>query len=122
VDYAANMDRVAKLIAGIDADKSVVELIPLKHSSAAEIVNILATLRGGANGEAPDSAFAAVPVTSSNSVILKGPAEVVSRMKSLVGDLDNRNEAQGDLKVVYLSHADGEALVPILSEVSQSLA
>ncbi|WP_308912000.1 type II secretion system secretin GspD [Pseudokordiimonas caeni] len=122
VDYAANMDRVAKLIAGIDADRSVVELIPLKHSSAAEIVNILATLRGGANGEAPDSAFAAVPVTSSNSVILKGPAEVVSRMKSLVGDLDNRNEAQGDLKVVYLSHADGEALVPILSEVSQSLA
>lgn len=119
VDYASNVARLRRVIADFDRDPSVTAVVTLRNTSADQIaraVTDLVRIQGDASN--PLSNFAAVPLEGTNTVILRGPPELVARMQPLVEKLDVEGASTADTKVVYLKHAAAEELLPILERVS----
>ncbi len=124
VDYATNIQRLRDVISSIDRDNSEVLMMSLENASAEEMAETLAKVRavGSDEGRLSDAAFKAIPVISSNTLILKGAPETIGEMSRIVRDLDSRNASKGDIRVIYLRYSDAEAMVPMLEQVSRSLA
>jgi general secretion pathway protein D len=124
VDYAGNMARIRDLIAEIDADPSITRLISLRNTPVEEMADTIRALRGvNARSEgAGDSALSIVSVVSSNTLILKGEENIIQSLMPIIDDLDSRNANEGDIRVVYLKHADAEQLVPVLEQVTKTLS
>jgi general secretion pathway protein D len=111
-DSAANVDRIADLVARIDLDgREELELIPLRHASAAEVVRVLTGLQTG-----EERARARVYMMAderSNSILLGGDPRRRVAMRAMIGHLDTRIEA-GNIQVVYLRYAKAEELAEVL--------
>lgn len=119
VDYASNVARIRNVIASVDRDTSVTSVIPLRNTSADQIaraVSDLVKIQGDSGN--PLTNFAAVPLEGTNTVILRGPAELLARLTPLVEKLDSEGASTADTRVVYLKHAAAEELLPILERVS----
>lgn len=110
-DRAANVARMVAIIRRIDqASDEDIEVIPLEHASASEIVRIMTAL-----SQAPRSD--GVPVTTSlvadartNSVLIGGDKSDRLRLRTLIAHLDTPLEDGGDTQVRYLRWADAEDL------------
>lgn len=121
VDFAGNMRRLRSIIENIDQDNSVTRIVGLDNVDAEEMADTLRSLRGRVGDDGSDVSFSAIPVRSSNSLILKGDASVLDGMEKLTKDLDARGAARGNIKVVYLKHATAEEIAPVLEKVTRSL-
>lgn len=116
-DRAANVERLAKLIARIDtAGGSEVEVIALRHANAAEIARTLVQLDGG-NAAAPKL----VADARSNSVLLSGDAGQRLRLRTLVAHLDTPLSEGEQTQVIYLRNASAKDLVPVLTTMASTL-
>ncbi len=123
VDYASNMSRIQAVLAELDRDMSTIVPVKLLNTSAAEMAAIVMGLAGTERGE--DGARAnvtAVPVDRSNTLLLKGDPVVLERLLGVISELDDGNKSTEDVRVVYLKHADGESLAPMLERISASLS
>jgi general secretion pathway protein D len=119
VDYASNVARIRQVIAGFDRDPSVTAVIPLRNTSADQIARAVTDLvRIQGDGGNPLTNFAAVPLDGTNTLIMRGPPELLARMQPLVERLDAEGASTADTRVVYLRHAAAEELLPILERVS----
>ena len=117
-DYADNLRRIRGILAQIDQDRSSVQTVSLTNTSAVEIADVLTRVMGLATVEQGGSAILSVtPVESSNSIVLRGDPEVISRALSLIADLDARAGASGDIRVIHLQHASAEQLLPVLQQL-----
>ncbi len=124
-DYADNLQRMARIVAALDLPSAGdLEIIPLKHAVAADLVPLLVRLidSGGvaaaAQGQA-DNSFktAIVAEPRSNSVIVRAANPARSALaRSLVERLDQPSglSAAGNIYVVYLKNADAMKLAGIL--------
>lgn len=122
VDYAANMVRIREILREIDKDPSIVRMISLANTSAEEMMDTITSLRSAGGGEeASDAILSLVPVSSSNTLILRGPEDVVESLVPIVEELDEKNANKGDIRVLRLKYADAEEMKPVLEEVSRSL-
>ncbi len=112
-DRAANVDRIQSLIARLDqASASEVEVIPLQHANAAEVVRTLTLLQ--ANGASDGSANKIAADERTNSILIAGDRGKRLRAKALIAHLDTPLSGSETLQVIYLRYADAEQLVPIL--------
>ena len=119
VDYASNVARIRKVIADVDRDPSITSVIPLRNTSADQIARAISDLvRIQGDAANPLANFAAVPLEGTNTVILRGPPELLARLAPLVEKLDREGASTADTRVVYLKHAAAEELLPILERVS----
>lgn len=119
VDYASNVARIRKVIADVDRDPSVTQVIALRNTSADQIARAVTDLvRIQGDTANPLTNFAAVPLEGTNTVILRGPPELLARIAPLVEKLDSEGASTADTRVVYLKHAAAEELLPILERVS----
>ncbi|WP_262696253.1 type II secretion system secretin GspD [Kordiimonas aquimaris] len=121
-DYADNLERISKLVATMDVDKSVIRTIALENTSATEMAEIALSLSTQPGFE--DTArqtMTAIPVESSNTLILRGQAAVMDTFLPIIRDLDANNASRGDLRVIYLRHANAESLLPTLEAVTRSI-
>jgi general secretion pathway protein D len=50
-------------------------------------------------------------------VVLRGDPSAVARVLPLIEDLDRRARSADDVKVVFLQHANAEALLPVLQQI-----
>ncbi len=129
-DYADNLQRLSRIIASMDvSNASDVEIIPLQHAIASDIVPMLQRLLEGggttaaaAPGQAQaDSSYRTTVLAEprTNSIMLRAanPARL-SQAKSLIAKLDSptrgSNGAAGNIHVVYLKNADATALATTL--------
>ncbi len=117
-DRAANVSRMVRIIQRIDqtGDENI-DVIPMEHASAAEVVRIVNSLytTGGAEGAgAPTVKMVADDRT--NSVLVSGESSQRLRLKTLITHLDTPLEAGGDTQVRYLRYADAEKIAQKLSE------
>ena len=129
-DYADNLQRLSRIIASMDvANASDVEIIPLQHAIASDIVPMLQRLLeggGSAAAAAPgqaqgDSSYRTTVLAEprTNSIMLRAanPARL-SQAKNLIAKLDSPtrggNGAAGNIHVVYLKNADATALATTL--------
>jgi general secretion pathway protein D len=116
-DFADNLARIRALIGRIDVDRSGFEVVTLENSSAREIAGVLQTVLAPPGGQPGQGMVSVTPVESSNSIVLRGDPAAMARIRPLIEDLDRRAESADDVKVVFLQHADAEALLPVLQQV-----
>lgn len=123
-DRAGNVERIANIIDRVDlASTEDVEIVPLKHASANEVVRILTALeQGRTRGEPPaTSPPRLVADERTNSVLMSGDTAVRLRLRTLIAHLDTPVEGGGNTEVIYLRYAKAADLVPILQGVSEKL-
>lgn len=122
-DRAGNVDRLASIVARIDTTSDAdVEVIPLRHASAAEVARTLAGFDAApAAGGLPASSFKLVADDRTNSVLLSGDKAQRLRYRALVAHLDTPLSSGDNTQVMYLRYAKAEDLVPILEGVADTL-
>jgi len=116
-DFADNLRRIRALIARIDVDRASFEVITLENSSAREIAVVLQSVLAPPGGQPGQGLVSVTPVDSSNSIVLRGDASAVARVRPLVEDLDRRAQSADDVKVIFLQHANAEQLLPVLQQI-----
>jgi general secretion pathway protein D len=122
-DYADNLQRIGRIISALDvAGASDVEVIPLQHAIAADLVPMVSRLldqpAAGAGGQGdPSYKTTLVAEPRSNSVVMRAanPARL-ALVRSLVTKLDQPSsaDAKGNIHVVYLKNADAVTLATTL--------
>ena len=121
-DRAANIQRLISIIDRIDRpDSQEIEIVPLQHASATEVVRIVNTLtRQGApqGGQVPGSTTLAADERS-NSILLSGDSAARLRIRGLIAHLDTPLEGGGNSQVIFLKYAKASELAPILLGISQ---
>ncbi len=123
-DHAGNIQRLMKIIAGVDRPESdELEVIQLKHASAKELVRIVNSLyqkTGGAKNAAKKINMAADERT--NSILMTGEPSARLKARATIMQLDTPLEDGGNTHVIYLKYANAENLVKILTGIQSSVA
>ena len=130
-DYAENIARIGRLIANLDKPStSDLEILPLEHAMASEMVALLQRLMDadvGATAQVPGglrSTFLAD--NRSNALIVRAAnREKLAQIRSLVARLDQpalqSATSAGNIHVVYLKHADALVMAETLRAAIQTL-
>ena len=124
-DRARNVERLVSIIRRIDqVSDSEIEIIPLNHASASEVVRVLTSLNraAGVQSKAPGAAAGGqilVADERTNSVLLGGDRASRLRMRALISHLDTPLESGGNTDVVYLHYAVAEDIVSTLMGVGK---
>jgi general secretion pathway protein D len=117
-DRASNVSRMMRIIGRIDRrDEDDIEIIPLEHASATEVVrvvNALTVTQAAEGGGGPPVRLVADDRT--NSILISGEKTQRLRLRVLVAHLDTPLESGGDTQVRYLRYADAEKIAAKLKE------
>ncbi|MEO1036498.1 MAG: type II secretion system secretin GspD [Pseudomonadota bacterium] len=122
-DRAANVQRMMTIIRRIDqAGDDEIEVIPLLHASAAEVVRVLQSLAGQARPDQPAAPINLVADERTNSVLLGGEKSSRLRLRALITHLDTPLEDGGNMQVRYLRYANATELADKLQSQFQDAA
>ncbi len=126
-DYAANIARLGKIIRDIDRPESdELEIIPLQHASASELVRILNALyaKSGAAGQAPAASTVTLAADDrTNSILMSGERADRLKIRATIAHLDTPlAESNDNTHVIYLKYAKAEDIVKVLTGVQKSQA
>lgn len=129
-DRAVNIQRLVEIIRRVDVPsaENEVEIIPLQHASAAEVVRILTTLEQQGQQQAQQQGTSMGGRTTfiaderTNSVLLGGGKSDRLRLRALISHLDIPLEREGNIHVVYLRYANAKELMPVLTGIGQNVA
>jgi general secretion pathway protein D len=123
VDYGSTISRLRDVIARLDRDNSTMRTIPLRNTSAAEMARVAQGLAGDAGGEGQArSLLQAIPVASSNTLVLRGSARTLDQIAPIIQQLDAGADLQSGVQVIALQYAVAEELLPVLQQISSSMA
>lgn len=116
-DRAANVARMVSIIRRIDqASDEDIEVVPLQHASAAEIVRIMTALTSTPRADGAPITTSLVADARTNSVLIGGDKSERLRLRTLIAHLDTPLEEGGDSQVRYLRYADAEELATKLQQ------
>jgi general secretion pathway protein D len=116
-DRAANVNRMMNIIYRIDqASDEDIEVVPLQHASASEIVRIMTALTQTARSDGAPVTTSLVADARTNSVLIGGDRNERLRLRALIAHLDTPLDAGGDTQVRYLRYADAEELATKLQQ------
>ncbi len=116
-DRAANVARMVAIIRRIDqASDEDIEVIPLEHASASEIVRIMTALSQTPRSDGLPATTSLVADARTNSVLIGGDKSDRLRLRTLIAHLDTPLEDGGDTQVRYLRWADAEELATKLQQ------
>lgn len=120
-ETADNLLRLERIIAAIDVPHGDdPQVIPLKHASAVEVANSLNRLYTNMPGAAGagQTALAVVADPRSNRLILRSDNPgVLARARALAADMDVRDSGIGNIRVVYLKHAEAAKVAQTLRAI-----
>ncbi len=120
-DYGDNIRKVEAVIARLDTPNvAAPELVTLSHANAMDIVATLNRVFADAAGPSAESRdrLSFTADSRSNSVILRSEdAGRVARARSLILELDRPSGAPGNIRIVYLKHADAAQVAQTLRRV-----
>ena len=116
-DRAGNVSRMMSIIRRIDqSSDDDVEVVPLQHASAAEVVRVLTALVQAPRADGAPVTTSLVADARTNSVLIGGDKNGRLRLRTLVAHLDTPLEEGGDTQVRYLRYADAEELAGKLQQ------
>ncbi|NVK22854.1 MAG: type II secretion system secretin GspD [Kangiellaceae bacterium] len=122
-DSASNVRRIVEIIERTDkANDEEIEVIPLQHASAGEVVRILESLnRAGPQqqqiNEVQMPRFVADERT--NSILLSAGDKQRVRLRALINSLDRPLNTAGNTKTVFLKYAKAEDVAEVLSGIGE---
>ncbi|MEM7570464.1 MAG: type II secretion system secretin GspD [Pseudomonadota bacterium] len=120
VEYADAIAQLKKVLRGIDRDNRTMQVVSLENMSARDMVTTLTALQGDVRtGQVP---LSIVPVAGTNGLVLRGDAASVKALSKIAKDLDERAQISGDVRVVYLEHADADQILPVLQQMVGQVA
>ena len=128
-DTARGLDRIKEIISILDRREAEfdVEIVPVIHASADELVAIIENVMkagspAAAAGQAPANTAVNIAVDErSNSILLTGNVSKRQQIKSLIKRLDTPLDGNGNTRVVYLNYIEATEITPILEGVGNSL-
>lgn len=121
-DRAGNVQRLISIIQRIDTvSDAEIEVIPLRHASAAELSRTLTQLNDVKATDASGEQAKVFADERTNSILLSGGKSGRLKLRALITHLDTPLESGGDTQVVYLRYASAKDLVPILQGVAATL-
>ena len=116
-DRAHNVQRILSIIRRIDlSSDEEVEIVPLQHASATEIVRVLTALTQSPRADGAPVSINLVADARTNSVLIGGDRSERLRLRTLIAHLDTPLEHGGDTQVRYLRYADAEELATKLQQ------
>jgi len=126
-DRAENIERLVEIVRRMDQQSdSEIEVMPLQHASAAEVVRIITALDRQQPGQPQAGAAAGGPTViadeRTNSVLIGGDKSDRLRLRMVISHLDTPLDRGGNTHVIYLKYAKAEDLVQTLTGVSTSIA
>ena len=117
-DYADNLQRLAKIIAALDAPvSSDLDVVAIRYAIASDVAQLVTRLMEPATGgDSGKVSILADPRT--NSVVVRAPSAARANLaKSLIAKLDQPTSEAGNVHVVYLRNADATKLAQTLRAV-----
>jgi general secretion pathway protein D len=124
-DEAANIRRMTDIINRIDVPNSdEIEIIPLQHASATEVVRILTTLEQQRNQERGQPAVPGgggsllIADERTNSILMGGDKSDRLRLRAVITQLDTPLEQGGNIHVVYLHYAKAKDMLTVLQGIA----
>ena len=120
---AAVVERIVKLIESIDITGDAdMEIIPLAHASAPEVVRILQSLQQAVEKDQPPVGQPTIVADErTNSILISGGPTQRMRLRGIIAQLDTPLETGGNTEVIYLRYAKAEELANVLTGVSGAL-
>jgi general secretion pathway protein D len=110
-DRARNVERMVSIIRRIDqSNDEDIEVVPLEHASAAEVVRVLTALSQAPRADGVPVTTSLVSDARTNSVLIGGDRSERLRLRALIAHLDTPLQDGGDTQVRYLRFADAEEL------------
>ncbi len=126
-DYADNLRRLSRLIAALDTPAiGAIDVLPLKHAIASDMVPILNRLLDQAGGTpgvqgaqgADAGRLMLLADTRTNAIILRAPTQARATLaRTLITKLDQPTALPGNVHVVYLKNAEAAKLAIVLRAV-----
>jgi general secretion pathway protein D len=120
-DAADNLRRLERIIASIDVPHGDdPQIIPLKYASAVEVAGNLNRLFApvGGNFGAAAGALVAMADPRANRVLLRADNPgLLARASTLIAGMDKPESGLGNIRVVYLKHADAPRLAQMLRAI-----
>ncbi|MBO6702899.1 MAG: type II secretion system secretin GspD [Pseudomonadales bacterium] len=119
-DHASNIERLTQIVQRIDvADNQTVEIVDLQDAWVEDMVGLLEELAPDQIGKGAKGPNRVTIVASerTNSLVIKGERETVSRVKLLINQLDVPANRSGSTQVVRLAHSDAAELAEILKNI-----
>ena len=119
-DHASNIARLMEMVKDIDvADTKTTKIIQLKEAWVEDMVALLEKLAPEQIGKGAKGPNLVTIVASerTNSLVLKGEAETLTRIEELIEELDVPANRAGTIQVVRLAHSDAEELAEILKNL-----
>ena len=119
-DHAGNIQRLMKIIANVDRpDSDELEIIPLKHASASELVRILNSLNTVTAKDASKKVKMAAD-DRTNSILVSGDRASRLKIRTTISYLDTPLEdGGGNTHVIYLKYAKAESLAKLLTGLKE---
>jgi general secretion pathway protein D len=116
-DRAHNVQRIVSIIRRIDqSNDDDIEVVPLEHASATEIVRVLTALMQSPRADGAPVSISLIADARTNSVLIGGDKSERLRLRALIAHLDTPLEHGGDTQVRYLRYADAEDLAGKLQQ------
>jgi general secretion pathway protein D len=119
-DHAGNIERLIQIIKGVDKPESEeLEVIPLKHASAPELVRIVNSLYPQASKDQANRVNLAADERT-NSILMSGERAVRLKVRTTIMQLDTPlDDGGGNTHVVYLRYAKAENMASILTGIQE---
>ena len=116
-DRAANVSRMMTIVRRIDqSNDEDIEVVPLQHASATELVRILTQLTSAPRADGAPVSISLVADSRTNSILIGGDKSERLRLRTLIAHLDTPLEDGGDTQIRYLQYADAEELATKLQQ------
>lgn len=116
-DFPENIRKAREIVAAMDTDGSVTEIIQLRQLSAIDAEEALKELAG------QKPRVKVVAISGSNSLLIEGPPQDVARLRPVVESMDVGSIApRGAVSVIPLRFANGATLVEVLTNLLPSYA
>jgi len=118
-DFYSNINRLQEIIRAVDvpSDSEEMVILPLQHASVESVSKALTPLFAAApaqKGVRPET-VKVIPFERTNALIVFASKASVARVRNLVQQLDTDvPRKEGNLRVLYLQHANAEELVKVL--------
>ena len=121
-DYADNLQRIGRIIAGVDTPPSADgDVVPLQYALASDIAPLIQrTLEPPQGGTTdPGQRVTVLADARTNTILLRAssPARIQSA-KSLITKLDVPTQTAGNIHIVYLKNAEATKLAQTLRSIT----
>lgn len=122
-DSASNVKRLQEIIARTDkANDEEIEVIPLQHASATEVVRILDSITKSQGTQQQVNQIQAPKFVADermNSILLSATDKARVRLRALIVSLDRQQDAAGNTKTIFLKYAKAEEVKEVLSGIGE---